>query len=109
MNEKSDEQSSVVMDSLARFGLSKDEASLFLMLSRVNKNETYWMKGLDISQLSMKSRVRTYQILQGLVSQGLVKVDLSRPKKYSAVSPQVALRRLISTQESKLSELSHLE
>ena len=94
---------------LTQFGLSKDEASLFVLLSRVNKKKTFWLKGSEISKLSKKGRVRTYQILQKLLTLGLLSVDLSRPKKYSTVSPQVALRRLLSIQESKLTELSHLE
>ena len=94
---------------LTQFGLSKDEASLFVLLSRVNKKQTIWLKGSDISKLSKKGRVRTYQILQRLLTLGLINIDLSRPKKYSTVSPQIALRRLLSIQESKLTELSHLE
>ena len=94
---------------LTQFGLSKDEALIFVLLSRVSKKNTIWLKASDISKQSKKGRVRTYQILQRLLTLGLVNVDLSRPKKYSTVSPQVALRRLLSIQESKLTELSHLE
>ena len=94
---------------LTQFGLSRDETSLFILLSQANKGGTNWLKGSDISRLSKKGRVRTYQILQRLLELGLAKVDFSRPKKYSSVSPQVALRRLLSAQESKLTELSHLE
>ncbi|HZW57651.1 MAG TPA: helix-turn-helix domain-containing protein [Nitrososphaerales archaeon] len=94
---------------LTRFGLSKDEAALFVLMSRINKEGTNWLKGTDISSISNKGRVRTYQILQRLVEMGVAKVDLSRPKRYSTVSPQVALRRLLSLEESKLTELSRLE
>lgn len=107
MNEFSEVGS--VSDLLAQFGLSKDEAGLFVLLSRVSKKEVVWLKGADISKLSKKGRVRTYQILQRLVSLGLVNVNLSRPKKYATVSPQVALRRLLSIQETRLTELSHME
>ncbi len=109
MSEAFDEQAISLNNFLTQFGLSKDEASLFVLLSRVNKKKTTWLKGSEISKLSKKGRVRTYQILQKLLTLGLVSVDLSRPKKYSTVSPQVALRRLLSIQESKLTELSHLE
>ncbi len=109
MSEPYDERASAVLNLLTQFGLSKDEAAFFVLLSRVNKKQTSWLKGSDISKLSRKGRVRTYQILQRLSALGLVNVNLSRPKKYSTVSPQVALRRLLSMQESKLTELSHLE
>ena len=109
LTEPSDERAISVNNYLTQFGLSKDEALIFVLLSRVSKKKTIWLKGSDISKLSKKGRVRTYQILQRLLTLGLVNVDLSRPKKYSTVSPQVALRRLLSIQESKLTELSHLE
>ena len=94
---------------LTQFGLSKDEAGLFVLLSRINKRETIWLKGSDLSKLSKKGRVRTYQILQRLLALGLARVDISRPKRYTTVAPQVALRRLLALQETKLTELSHLE
>jgi sugar-specific transcriptional regulator TrmB len=109
LGEVSDEREISVNNLLTRFGLSEDEALFFVLLSRVSKKQTIWLKGSDISRLSKKGRVRTYQILQRLLNLGLVNVDLSRPKKYSTVSPQVALHRLLSIQESKLTELSHLE
>lgn len=109
LSELSGDKSDTTFDLLRQFGLSNDEASLFVLLSRVSKKQTIWLEGSDISKLSKKGRVRTYQILQRLLALGLASFNLSRPKKYSVVSPQVALRRLISIQETKLTELSHLE
>jgi sugar-specific transcriptional regulator TrmB len=99
----------VTVDLLTRFGLSKDEAGMFVLLSRINKDQTSWLKGSDISRISKKGRVRTYQILQKLLEIGVVRVDYSRPKKYSVVSPQVAIRRLVSIEENKFNDLSRLE
>lgn len=99
----------VTVDLLSRFGLSTDEASMFVLLSRIGKDQTIWLKGSEISSISKKGRVRTYQILQRLLELGVIKVDYSRPKRYSAVSPQIALRRLLSMEETKLNDLSHLE
>jgi sugar-specific transcriptional regulator TrmB len=109
LSEYSSERVASASNLLSQFGLSKDEAGLFVLLSRVGKRQPLWLKGSDLSKLSKKSRVRTYQILQRLVSLGLVNVDLSRPKRYTAVPPQVALRRLLAIQETRLTELSHLE
>jgi sugar-specific transcriptional regulator TrmB len=109
LSDSYDERSGSILNLLTQFGLSKDEASLFVILSGVSKSQTVWLKGSDISKLSKKGRVRTYQILQRLLALGIANVNPSRPKKYSAVSPQVALRRLLSIQESRLTELSHLE
>jgi sugar-specific transcriptional regulator TrmB len=104
-SEKDDATSELV----SRFGLSDDEAAMFILLSRINKDQIVWLKGSDISSISKKGRVRTYQILQRLLEIGVIRVDYSRPKKYSAVSPQVAMRRLLSIEETKLNDLSHLE
>ncbi len=103
------ERDEVTSESLSRFGLSDDEAAMFVLLSRINKDQTVWLKGSDISSISKKGRVRTYQILQRLLEIGVIRVDYSRPKRYSAVSPQVALRRMLSIEETKLNDLSHLE
>lgn len=109
MSEPSDAREEPVLELLTKFGLSNDEAAIFVLLSRVNKKQPNWLKGSDISKLSKKGRVRTYQILQRLQSLGLINVNLSRPKKYSTVSPQTVFRRLLSIEESRLTELSHLE
>ncbi|MDG6906069.1 MAG: hypothetical protein JRN20_09825 [Nitrososphaerota archaeon] len=109
MSEPSDAREEPVLQLLTKFGLSNDEAAIFVLLSRVNKKQTNWLKGSDISKLSKKGRVRTYQILQRLQSLGLINVNLSRPKRYATVSPQTAFRRLLSIEESRLTELSHLE
>jgi sugar-specific transcriptional regulator TrmB len=103
------ERDEVTSELLSRFGLSDDEAAMFVLLSRINKDQTVWLKGSDISGISKKGRVRTYQILQRLLEIGVIRVDYSRPKRYSAVSPQVALRRLLSIEETKLNDLSHIE
>jgi len=102
-------EESSVSNVLNQFGLSKDESALFVLLCRANKEGTNWLRGVEISNLSKKGRVRTYQILRRLQELGLVKVDFSRPKRYASVSPQIALRRLLSAQESRLTELSHME
>lgn len=107
--EDEEEKKKIAVDLLMRFGLSKDEAALFTVLVQANKEKANWLKGSELSSLAEKGRVRTYQILQRLTQLGLVKVDFSRPKRYSAVSPQIAVRRLLANQESKLTQLSHLE
>jgi Sugar-specific transcriptional regulator TrmB len=104
-----DKKEATAHDLMTRLGLSKDEASLFVLLSRVDRAHANWLKSSEISTLAKKGRVRTYQVLHRLIDLGLAKVDYSRPKRYSAVAPQVALRRLLAAQETKLTELSHLE
>ena len=94
---------------LLRFGLTKQEADLFILLNRVRNSGTPGVTGRRTAELSKTGRVRTYQILQHLVDLGLVQVEPGRPKRYSALIPQVAIRRLVALQETKLTELSLTE
>jgi len=97
---------SEVVAGLAKFGITKQEADLFLLLSRVRNADQGGVTGNELSELSGMNRVRTYQILDRLVDLGIVMVEVGRPKRYSAEYSQTAVRRLVSIQESKLNELS---
>jgi len=97
---------SEVAAGLIKFGITKQEAGLFLFLSRVRNADQGGVTGYELSELSGMNRVRTYQILDRLVDLGIVTVEVGRPKRYSAENPQTAVRRLVSIQESKLNELS---
>ena len=97
---------SQVAAGLAKFGLTKQEADLFLLLSKVRNSDQGGVTGNELSELSGMNRVRTYQILDRLVDLGIVMVEVGRPKRYSAEYSQTAVRRLVSIQESKLNELS---
>jgi len=94
---------------LMRFGITRQEAEVFLLLSKVKKGGIEWIGGREAASVAHKSRVRTYQVLERLAELGLVSTDFSRPKKYSAEAPQVAVRRLMGIHEARLTELSHLE
>lgn len=91
---------------LTKFGLTKQEADLFLLLSRLRNAGQAGVTGNELSELSGINRVRTYQILDRLIDLGVVTVEVGRPKRYSAEYSQTAVRRLVSIQESKLNELS---
>ena len=97
---------SEVAANLIKFGITRQEADLFLLLSRLRNADQGGVTGNEISELSGMNRVRTYQILDRLVDLGIVMVEVGRPKRYSAENPQTAVRRLVSIQESKLNELS---
>jgi len=97
---------SEVAAELTKFGITRQEAGLFLLLSRVRNADQGGVTGNELSELSGMNRVRTYQILNRLVDLGIVMVEVGRPKRYSAENPQTAVRRLVSIQESKLNELS---
>jgi hypothetical protein len=94
---------------LAKFGVTRQEADLFLLLSRVRNAGQKGVTGNELSELGGVGRVRTYQLLDSLVDLGIVQVEVGRPKRYSAENPQTAVRRLVALQESRLNELSHAE
>jgi hypothetical protein len=94
---------------LVSFGLTKQEAELFVLLNRVRNSGAAGVTGGGAAELTKLGRVRTYQILQHLASLGLVEVEPGRPKRYAAVIPQVGMRRLVALEESRLTDLSLLE
>jgi sugar-specific transcriptional regulator TrmB len=95
---------------LVIFGLSQQEADLFIVLAKIQKSGINWISGTEVAKAAGKDRIRTYQILHRLLKIGLVQTNFeSRPKKYSAVSPPVAVRRLMSIHEAKVTQLSHIE
>ena len=94
---------------LTRFGVTKQEADLFILLSRVRNAGQKGVTGSELAKLGGLGRVRTYQLLDGLVDLGIVQVEVGRPKRYLAENPQTAVRRLVALQESKLNELSLAE
>jgi len=97
---------SEVATELTKFGITRQEAELFLLLSRIRNADQSSVTGNELSELSGVNRVRTYQILDRLVGIGIVLVEVGRPKRYSAENPQTAVRRLVAIQESRLNELS---
>ena len=97
---------SEVAAELTNFGVTKQEADLFLLLSRIRNADQRSVTGNELSELSGINRVRTYQILDRLVDIGIVIVEVGRPKRYSAENPLTAMRRLVAIQESRLNELS---
>jgi sugar-specific transcriptional regulator TrmB len=97
---------SEIASELAKFGITRQEADLFVLLSRIRNADQSGVTGNELSELSGVNRVRTYQILDRLVDLGIVLVEVGRPKRYSAENPQTAVRRLVAIQESKLNELS---
>jgi sugar-specific transcriptional regulator TrmB len=94
---------------LIRFGVTKQEADLFLLLSRVRNSGSEGATGNELAELAELKRVRTYQVLDRLVDLGIVRVESGRPKRYSAENPQTAVRRLVALHESRLNELSLAE
>ncbi|CAG0979769.1 MAG: hypothetical protein OIN86_02870 [Candidatus Methanoperedens sp.] len=88
------------MEALEEFGLSKYESSVYLTL--LSSGIT------DARKLSSKSEVpfgRIYDVLSSLESKGLVQKQLSRPKKFLAVEPKLAIKKLLDFKNKEMSSL----
>jgi len=94
---------------LVSFGLTKQEAEVFILLNRIRNSGATGVTGGGAAELTRVGRVRTYQILQRLAGLGLVEVEPGRPRRYAAVTPQVGMRTLVALQETRLTELSLME
>jgi sugar-specific transcriptional regulator TrmB len=94
---------------LVRFGVTKQEADLFILLNRIRNSGAPGVTGRRVADLAKTGRVRAYQLLQHLADLGLVQVEPGRPKRYTALTPQVGMRRLVALQETRLTELSLME
>jgi sugar-specific transcriptional regulator TrmB len=105
--QQDDRGSDALAERMGEFGLSYDEASLFILLTRLRKSGVDWITGKELAKIANRDRVRVYQILQKLEEIGMVRADFARPTGYSAVQPETAIERLISIHEAKLTQLNN--
>ena len=88
------------MEKLEELGLSKYESRAYLALLSSGI--------IDARKLSSKSGVpfgRIYDVLSSLESRGLVQTQLSRPKKFLAVEPSVAVKKLIDLKNKEVDSI----
>ncbi len=88
------------MEELEEFGLTKYESKTYV---------TLLSSGIcDARSLSSRSGVpfgRIYDVLASLESKGLVEKQISRPKKFLAVEPKLALKRLLELKHEETKSL----
>ncbi|MCZ7383481.1 MAG: helix-turn-helix domain-containing protein [Candidatus Methanoperedens sp.] len=88
------------MEALEEFGLSRYESRVYLILLSSGI--------IDARKLSSKSGVpfgRIYDVLSSLESKGLVQKQLSRPKKFLAVEPKLAVKKLLDFKNKEINSL----
>ncbi len=85
---------------LQDFGLEEDEAHTYVALVRLGS-----VKASKISAFTKIDRVRTYKILENLKNLGFVTSTLSSPIIFSANDPETTLRKIISKQKQKVTDL----
>ena len=87
---------SVTPDQLEMFGLSNYESRVYLCLLSGDKTAK------EIVEISEIPTGRIYDVLGSLESKGLTDKQDSRPKKFIATDPTIALQKLLQRQESRL-------
>lgn len=91
------------MADLEDLGLSSYEARAYRSL--IDRGPT---SAQNLARLSGVPEGRIYDVLEGLESWGLVRVQTdSRPKQYLAVEPEIAINRLIEKRTSELESEIH--
>jgi sugar-specific transcriptional regulator TrmB len=88
-----------VRHELQRYGLSDQEAVLYIALLRRNSIAS------DVAERTGIPRTRVYEVARELESKGFIEMSLERPLKLRAVEPDVMLRRLRADYEKKIQEL----
>lgn len=86
-----------VIARLTASGLADKEARAFAHLTHLGQS-----KVADLAKAAGLKRAETYQILERLQARGLVEADLSRPRKFTAVGAQRAVRTLVEERANEL-------
>jgi sugar-specific transcriptional regulator TrmB len=90
-------QLEIVENALARYGLSKNEISAYLLLARTGEK-----KAAEIAEAISLHRTETYKILWDLEKRGIALSTFEKPLKFTAVPLDKAIERLIETERTKL-------
>ncbi len=84
---------------LKNFGLTDYEAKAYYALLLTGHS-----KAREISRISKVPQSKIYEVLERLLDKNLVEVYAVRPKEFKAVSPALALRKLVEEEERKIRE-----
>jgi sugar-specific transcriptional regulator TrmB len=90
-------QLTTIEETLARFGLMKNEIKVYLYLARTGE-----MKAGDIAEAISLHRTETYRILRELEKRGIVYAIFEKPLKFTAVSLDKAIDMLVDAQKIEI-------
>src|SRR5579862_3696484 len=85
---------------LAALGLTGYEASAYIALTRRGE-----ATASEVARIAKLPRQRIYDVLEGLVAQGLATVKPGRPAQYVAAPPEEALWRKLESRRAELDSL----
>jgi sugar-specific transcriptional regulator TrmB len=84
---------------LQRYGLSDQEALLYLALLKGNSTAS------EVAEHTGIPRTRIYEVARELESKGFLEMNVERPLKLRAIEPSTVLRRLKAGYEEKIQDL----
>ncbi|PZO94830.1 TrmB family transcriptional regulator [Streptococcus halichoeri] len=91
----------MLVNKMKQFGYTEAETNIYLSLV-----ENGSMTGYEVSKKSGVPRSKVYNILETLVKKGVVLVNKSEPKNYSAISPEEFVSML---KQTTLSDIQFLD
>jgi sugar-specific transcriptional regulator TrmB len=94
---------SEAVDCLEELGFTEYEAYTFVHLLRLGVGTAR-----DVAELGEVPRTRVYEAAESLHEAGLVDVQYTTPRKYSAVSRETAVRKLDLERQNVITELDEL-
>ena len=86
-----------ILNELTKFGLTGNEAKVYLSLLQLGK-----ASAAEIAKLADIPRQEVYRVLPRLEKIGLVEVIIDKPTKYLAISSHEVLKQLIKLQKETL-------
>jgi len=89
-----------ICDSLIKFGLSKNEARVFIYLAKYGEQKAH-----KISRALSLHRTETYKILKRLEEKGLAYRILDKPIKFSVIPISKALENLVQEEKQRIQRL----
>jgi sugar-specific transcriptional regulator TrmB len=95
--DKLTKQLSTIEETLARFGLLKNEIKVYLYLARVGEK-----KAGEIAEAISLHRTETYRILRDLEKKGILFSVFEKPLKFTAVPLDKAIDLLVDAQKMKI-------
>src|SRR4030066_172851 len=90
-------QLGTIEETLAKFGLLKNEIKVYLYLARMGEK-----KAGEIAEAISLHRTETYRILRDLEKKGIVFSIFEKPLKFTAVSLDKAIDLLVDAQKIKI-------
>ncbi|MFA5861503.1 MAG: helix-turn-helix domain-containing protein [Candidatus Thermoplasmatota archaeon] len=93
-----------VIARLTTCGLGEKEARAFAHLTHLGAT-----KVTEVATAAGLKRAETYQVLERLQSRGLVEATLSRPRQFTAISPERAVATLVEEREQALHAIESMK